>query len=284
MDHCIELLICPVCDGALRQVGQTLQCPQAHSFDIAREGYVNLMIGHRRPKISGDTKDMLRARRAFLEQGYYQSLSDSLNQRAGAFLADAGYSEPAIVDVGCGEAYYLDRLKQHLDALRADVCSFGIDSSKSAAQMAAGRYGDLRLVVANVNRKLPFATRSIMLMTNIFAPRNVDEFDRVLAQECMLLIVIPTPNHLAAIREEFGLLGIEPDKKQNIVRQFAPAFRLLDEQILEYDLHLNADALRALVQMTPSNWHLDAATRKRLATYKGLYETTAGFHILVFSR
>jgi 23S rRNA (guanine745-N1)-methyltransferase len=279
MEKCVRLLICPVCDGSLQKAGQTLRCSQAHTFDLSREGCVNLLSGRKRPKIAGDTKDMLRARRAFLERGYYDALSDAINQSVDAFLADAGHVDPAIVDVGCGEGYYLGRLQQRLNG----VCCFGVDRSKGAAQMAARRYRDVCFVVADVKRKLPFAARSITILLNIFAPRNVVEFDRVMAGECKALVVIPTPRHLATVREEFGLLGVEPHKKRNVIAQFTPAFRLSDERIVEYDLSLTGDALRDLVQMTPSNWHLDEATRERLKTVDR-FETKASVHILVLSR
>jgi len=102
---CVQLLICPVCEAPLDRVNNTLKCPQAHSFDVAREGYVNLLLaGRKRPKVLGDTRDMLRARRSFLERGSYSPLSDAINERVRDHLANltpGDTSRPAcIADVG----------------------------------------------------------------------------------------------------------------------------------------------------------------------------------------
>src|SRR5579872_5299607 len=98
-----SLLVCPVCQMALRQVDSALICANKHSFDIAREGYVNLLLQKR----SGDAKEMLRARRSFLERGLYQPVSDAVNELARMHLPDTAGS-PHILDAGCGEGYYLE--------------------------------------------------------------------------------------------------------------------------------------------------------------------------------
>ena len=63
-------LRCPVCAGALEKRAGAYLCPKNHSFDIAKSGYVNLLLnssqGHH-----GDDKLMVRARRDFLDKGYY---------------------------------------------------------------------------------------------------------------------------------------------------------------------------------------------------------------------
>ena len=220
--RCVWPLICPVCDARLAQVGNTLQCPQAHSFDVAREGYVNLLLaGRKRPKILGDTKEMLQARRSFLAQGFYDPLSDAINKRVYNHLTNQRHSDASfptcVADIGCGEGYFLNRLKHHLDHQleRDDVCYFGIDISKEAARLAAKRYKEMRFVVANVNQKVLFSNNSVQVLTNIFAPRNAAEFDRVITWDGLLLIVIPSPRHLANLRSELNLLSlsIEPDKQ-----------------------------------------------------------------------
>ena len=58
-------LRCPVCGGALMPLGTSLRCPQGHSYDMAKEGYVNLLAIQRRHAADpGDGKAMVRARRA----------------------------------------------------------------------------------------------------------------------------------------------------------------------------------------------------------------------------
>src|SRR5450755_2086683 len=99
----VSLLACPLCHSGLRQVDTALTCANKHTFDIAREGYVNLLLQKR----SGDVKEMLRARRNFLERGFYQPLSAAVNELVCTYLQDM-QGPLHMLDAGCGEGYYLD--------------------------------------------------------------------------------------------------------------------------------------------------------------------------------
>src|SRR5258708_31322560 len=106
-----NLLTCPVCQQHVTKVGNMLKCANSHTFDIAKEGYVNLQL----KKLPGDTKEMLVARRDFLERGYYTPLSNNINEMIYHYLCteeQVGESLPHInvLDAGCGEGYYLGRL------------------------------------------------------------------------------------------------------------------------------------------------------------------------------
>ena len=88
-------LRCPVCQGPLLQVGRTLRCPKAHSFDLAKEGYANLLpIQKKHAADPGDGKEMVRARRAFLSAGHYaplmQALADLCADLPHGHIVDAG--------------------------------------------------------------------------------------------------------------------------------------------------------------------------------------------------
>ncbi|MCP4543792.1 MAG: methyltransferase domain-containing protein [Chloroflexi bacterium] len=287
----MELLICPVCGAQLAQVDNTLKCPQAHSFDIAREGYVNLLLaGRKQPKILGDTKDMLRARRTFLAQGFYDPLSNAINEQVCAHLANQRHNDApsptCIVDVGCGEGYYLGRLKNHLDGqLEHDnVCYFGIDISKEATKLAAKRHKEMRFVVANVNQKLLFPDHAVHVLTNIFAPRNAAEFDRVIIPDGLLLIVIPGPRHLTSLSEQnLFSLSIEPNKQKNTVERLAGTFTQTGEQIVKYEIHLDNKALVNLIQMTPNYWHSSSEIWNNVKTIESV-QTEVNFIILAFNR
>ncbi len=287
-EKCTRFLICPVCGAGLARVGATLKCPHAHSFDIAREGYVNLLLSRgKRPKIMGDAREMLRVRRDFLERGFYDPLSDALNESIHNHLT--GETSPffptCIADVGCGEGYYIGRLKRQLDSQSGldNLCYFGLDISKEAARLASKRYQNVRFVVASINRKLLFPDGAVRVLTNIFAPRNVTEFDRTLAQEGLLLIVIPNPRHLARLRSELNLLSIELDKRNKVVEQFTGPFRLAGERIVEYEMSLEGEALLSLVQMTPNYWHISSEAWDDVLAVERI-QTEASFTILEFRR
>src|SRR5579863_8064140 len=115
MDCLTHLLICPVCHLHFSRVGSSLKCANGHSFDVAKEGYVNLAVG----KMLGDTKEMLLARREFLERGYYRPLSNALNEIVAGYVQTqeqvAGVLPRfTVLDAGCGEGYYLGQMRHYL--------------------------------------------------------------------------------------------------------------------------------------------------------------------------
>lgn len=292
----LTCLTCPICEGTLERVGSVLKCPRGHSFDVAREGYVNLLTG----KPRGDTREMARARRAFLEQGWYAPLSDRLNALAAQCLAIT--STPLVLDAGCGEGYYLGRLAGDTDARGAEGPAheaeglkgegaqdggrvyLGLDISKDAVRLAARRYSGIGFVVADLTRRLPIATAAVGLLLNVFAPRNAAEFERVLAPGGALLIAIPAPEHLMELRGALSLLAIEPEKERHVITQLAGAFELVSAETVAYPMRLDRMAAGALVTMTPNYWHRTERTADALAALGDETAATAAFRVLRFRR
>ncbi len=278
----IRPLICPICAQPLSDYGQTWQCPAGHSFDVAREGYVNLRRGHKKlPEMAGDSPEMLRARREFLERGFYEPLSDVINERVATAVATQ--PAPVIVDVGCGEGYYLRRLAAALDGRPTHL--FGVDIAKTAVRMAAkrggGGYG--RYLVADVNEKLPFADQSAYVLLNLFAPRHLAEFARLVTPGGQLLIAIPASDHLQSLRDRFALIGIQPEKLTHVSAQFASLFTIQPAQIVTFPLRLENDALYWLIQMMPGARHLTAGQQEVIA-HTAVVETVASFVVLPMVR
>lgn len=85
--------------------------------------------------LPGDDKQMVAARRDFLEAGWYQPFSDRLNQLVADFLRPE--DRPLLLDAGCGEGYYTGGSPRRSDP-RVRIAAF--DISKSAVQAAAKRY------------------------------------------------------------------------------------------------------------------------------------------------
>lgn len=291
MSSCVQHLICPVCGAGLARVDHTLKCPALHAFDIAREGYVNLLLASRkRPKILGDTKDMLHARRDFLDRGFYNPLSAAINQLVyshllhGSVHGDASYAT-CVAEIGCGEGYYIGRLRSYLaDRVGLDeFCYYGMDISKAAIKLAARRHKEVFFFVGDVNRKILLSSNSMGVLLNIFAPRNALEFDRVMTRKGLLLVAIPGPDHLANLRSDLRLLDIEPHKEQRVVEGFAGAFRLTAKHTVEHEMHLNGAQLCNLIQMTPNYWHVSKETWDRIKTTESV-RTRASFIVLEFGR
>ncbi|MDH5379003.1 MAG: methyltransferase domain-containing protein, partial [Gammaproteobacteria bacterium] len=154
-------LCCPLDGEPLTGNETSLVCIKGHSFDIARKGYVNLLnVQYKRSKDPGDSKEMVLARRAFLEAGHFAPVSNHMNEIIKR-LAHPN-SEYSILDAGCGEGYYLDRLYRALgeDETSLKVSLSGVDISKQAIQAAAGRNKEIQWLVAS-NRQLPIQGETI---------------------------------------------------------------------------------------------------------------------------
>lgn len=277
----IHLLVCPVCGSRLAHEEHALKCEQRHTFDMAREGYVNLLL----KKVTGDTKEMLVARRNFLERGLYRPLSDAVNGLVVSHLHKKDFSPMTMLDAGCGEGYYLGSLLELLAERNAERehCAIGIDVAKDAVRMAAKRYKEAFFAVANLKERLILADETMHVLLNIFAPRNPGEFARVLAPGGMLIIVIPGPAHLQELRSTLHLLNIEENKQQHVTEQFSEAFALEQELPVRYEMHLRNEEVTQAVMMTPNYWHLSPVERKTIEEKQEM-KTQVEFICLLFRK
>lgn len=290
--YCItHLLTCPLCQMHFTKIGNTVKCASGHSFDIAKEGYVNLLTRKLAATV-GDTKEMLQARRAFLEQGHYQPLSNLLNEIVTAYLHDEERENDelphtTLLDIGCGEGYYIGRLQQQLvqGFPTAHFCTMGLDIARDALRMAAKRYKATQFVVADAKERLVFASNAFHVLLNIFAPRNIDEFARVLMPGGLLIVVIPQAHHLQQLRSHLHLLGIEEQKEQHVIHQCTASghFTLLATRTLTYEITLQGEEIAQAIMMTPNYWHLSAEISAAMHNIEQL-RTDVGFTCVVLQR
>ncbi|GCE48211.1 23S rRNA (guanine745-N1)-methyltransferase [Thermosporothrix hazakensis] len=276
MDAVLHLLRCPICVTELTHHEKSLRCVHGHSFDIAREGYVNLL---RKKAGMGDSKEMLQARRAFLEEGYYAPLVKALHQQLES-ISEQEQRPLTMLDAGCGTGYYLAHLQA---ALHTTTLGLGFDISKEAIRLAARQYRETFFFVANVKEHLVLADNAINILLNIFAPRNIPEFARVLVPGGLLAIVIPGEYHLQELRDALHLLSIEEQKRQHILEQCAPYFQLEATQEVTYRLSLPHESLLQLLMMTPNYHHLNEE-QYRAIRQSGSQETTADFLCLILRK
>ncbi|WP_075181972.1 23S rRNA (guanine(745)-N(1))-methyltransferase [Pantoea sp. 1.19] len=245
-------LICPLCHLPLADSGGPLRCERGHTFDRAREGYVNLLpVQHKRSKAPGDSREMLQARRAFLQAGHYQPLQ----QRAVALLAQWVPAGGVLLDIGCGEGYYTDAVRA---GLRAEVT--GLDISKEAVRAAARRYPACQFIVAS-SQRLPVADASLDALLRIYAPCHPVEIARVLKPGGVVLTVTPGPRHLI----EFKARIYDDVKLHDVADEQLPGLTRLSQQSLNTSLTLRGDEAVALLQMTPLAWRASPALWQALA-------------------
>lgn len=265
----LAALRCPICHASLEEApaghgpGSAtggLRCLRGHGFDRARQGYVHLGAGRKLP--AGDTAEMVAARTSFLEAGHYEPLR--------AAIAEATPPTARLIaDIGAGPGYYLRAALK-----RADQASgLAIDVSKAALKQAARSHERAEAVLADAWADLPIRDGQVDVLLNVFAPRNGAEFARVLQPRGTLIVVTPREDHLRELREEYGLLDVDPAKDERIA-QTLRAFQPEQSRDLTWPLDLTAEAASALVGMGPNAFHTRATTGKvntrasvRITTY-----------------
>ena len=236
-DH--SIFACPHCGLALNPTPNGAQCPHGHTFDRAREGYLNLVVGGRIPSATtpGDTTASLSARRRFLNTGMYAPIATALTETIGEI-------DGAVLDVGCGEGYYLS----HIHSPRR----YGLDIAKRAIQMASKTYPDAQFVVGNAYR-LPVIENSCHAVFSVFAPHSLEEFHRVLIPNGQWVTVTPASHHLKQMR---------PKRDDNIVqreqKREAPPAHASHSQRLQFTLDLSEESAHDLFSMTPLVWQTAA--------------------------
>lgn len=263
-------LCCPLCAQPLTREPPTWRCTHGHGFDVAREGYVNLLpVQHKRSLSPGDTPESIRARRAFLDAGHYAPLREALAAQVAAL------QPRSVLDVGCGEGYYTQALA---DSTREVA---GLDIAKPAVQLAARRRRGITWLVGSAAH-LPFADASLDVLVSLFTPLHVAQMARVLPAGASLIVVTPGADHLHALRAAL-FEQVQPHVPEKFVAEVAPAFSLCERQDLRVDLHLDRAAVHALLAMTPYAWKARPERRNALEAREVLH-TQAQFTLLRFVR
>lgn len=278
---CVRFLRCPVCHAAMEPAGAALRCAAGHAFDVAREGYVNLLVTRRRrTRMVGDTAAMVAARAGFLARGHYAPLADAVAELVARHLHPRAAGEPGcVVDAGCGTGYQLGRLRDRLLAGGGPVpCLFGTDVSKHAVRRAARDHPQVSFLVADTRAGLPLADHAAVALLDVFAPRDGAEFARLLAPGGLLVVVTPGPAHLAELAAAVGLVGIQPEKQRVVADGLAPWFRPLGARRLRATMELTGTEAAALARMGPSAWHLAPAALAAAERLDRL-AVTADFHL-----
>ena len=255
-------LLCPICGEELNLTGKQYVCSRNHSFDVARQGYVNLLAVQQKHSLNpGDTREQVLSRREFLEAGFYAPIAEALIAEAKA-LGISGQ----ILDVGCGEGYYSSRLA---DALEAPLT--GLDISKEAVRCAAAKYKGKQWLCATAAH-IPVEEGSVSLLTSLFALTLPQEFARVLKEDGFYFQVLAAEDHL------LGLKGIIYDqlnfKEKNTVPEL-PGFELVKSVPIRFSFTVEGQQIQNLFSMTPHVFRIGKAGAERLARTEILTDTAS---------
>ena len=272
----MSIFVCPICGAPLVREGSSYRCENRHSYDISREGYVHLLPANKKHSANpGDDKDMIAARTAFLDRGWYSPLREALSRLSVAHTPAA----PALLDAGCGEGYYTEGILSALENAGKSPQVAGIDLSKFGLKKAARRAKGAEFAVASVYH-LPVADGSIDLLVDCFAPLALEEYRRVLKPGGSFLYVTPAAGHLMELK---SVLYENPYPN---AEEAVPYEGFDYEAIVPVTATMeirDSESLMALFRMTPYAWKTPKEGVERLSALSEL-DVTMDFRIHVFKK
>lgn len=273
----MPVFICPVCGYGLERQTGCYVCKNGHRYDCAREGYVNLLPGGKNRSHAGDSADMMAARTAFLNGGFYAPLRDALSRLALMELQKAGPS-PLLADAGCGEGYYTAGAAETLRAQGLEARVSGVDLSRRGVRAAARRAPSAEFAVASIFR-MPYVSGGVNVLLSVFAPLCAGEFRRVLRADGMLFVVTPGREHLMGLKRVLYDAPYENEEKPLPL----PGFEKAGEERLRYTVTVEGANVRNLFAMTPYYWKTPPAFAARLQGLE-ILETPVSFCITTLKK
>lgn len=255
-------LICPICGKPLQRLEKSWRCPDHHSFDLARQGYVNLLpVQQKHSATPGDTREQVLSRRAFLEGGFYAPIAQA--------LCDTAKSLPIsgeILDVGCGEGYYSTQVSQALG-----LPLTGLDISKEAVRCAAGKYKGPQWLCATAAH-IPVEDGAAGLLMSLFALTLPEEFHRVLGENGYFFQVLAAEDHLLGLK---SIIYPELHHKQKDSVPALPGFTLLESKPIRFSFTVEGAQVQNLLSMTPHVYRIGKEGARRLQETESLTDTAS---------
>jgi 23S rRNA (guanine745-N1)-methyltransferase len=252
LDDVLQLLACPHCAGPLSRHEGSAACPNGHSFDVARSGYLSLLPGDARLG-SADTAEMVAAREAFLATSHFEPLAEALGEE----VERAGLPPGCVADLGAGTGWYLARVLERLPR-RAGLA---LDLSKHALRRATRAHPRIGAIACDVWRPLPVRASVAALVLSVFAPRNGPEIARVLRPGGALVVVTPTERHLAELVSELGLLKVDRRKQERLGAELDDHLDLERRVERDWPVALTPGDVANAVAMGPSARHVEPGLR-----------------------
>ncbi len=273
------IFTCPKCGGALHPDGNSFRCEKGHCYDKAKSGYVNLLLSDgKNSRLPGDNKQMVNARREFLDKDFYRPMADELCRQAVRELS--GLARVNLLDAGCGEGYYTRLLYDALTGAGPDVSLLGLDISKFAAEKAAKRLSGAQALIAAASIfHMPVADASCDALVTLFAPFCGEEFLRVLKKGGLFTMVIPGKDHLWELKA-----AVYDTPYSNEVQDYAiPGMTFLRSVPVKGKITLHGGEIMDLFKMTPYYYKTSAEGQARAAALETL-TTQTDFEILLYRK
>ena len=266
-------ILCPNCKSILQLAGNAMSCNNGHSFDQAKEGYINLLLANQKKKANpGDSKLMINAREAFLATGVFDFLIAELESSIHSLnISTEQAAKLQVLDLGCGSGYHTRNILKS-----GDYNKIGIDISKAAISKAASKDKTSTYLVGSVF-DLPIATKTVDLAINIFSPVDIAETTRVLTPNGYYLKVVPVGNHM----KEIAQLVYETFKPHTSTISATitahPMLQFIESKKLKKSINLGGSDLTNFISMTP---YLYKFGKKQLTQLTAL-GVTLSFEVII---
>ena len=273
-------IICPYCQNELLTTSnKNYACELNHSFDISKEGYINLLpVNQKKSKSPGDNEMMISARRNFLELGFYDPLIEHIIK---IIKEDFTFNNNHFIalDAGCGEGYYSEKVMNNIPGMTSQIV--GTDISKYAVKNAAKKYKDNFYFVSSVFN-LPVATESIDLILSIFSPLQPEEFKRILTKDGYVIVVSPGENHLKELAEL--IYDNFREHENNVIEKMIPSLEYQTTKKATFNIHItDVESLLILLKMTPYYWSTSKENLTKIESCNDI-NITCDFNISIFKR
>lgn len=273
-------IICPYCQNELLATSnKNYACELNHSFDVSKEGYINLLpVNQKKSKSPGDNEMMISARRNFLELGFYDPLIEHIIK---IIKEDFTFNNNHFIalDAGCGEGYYSEKVMNNIPGMTSQIV--GTDISKYAVKNAAKKYKDNFYFVSSVFN-LPVATEGIDLILSIFSPLQPEEFKRILTKDGYVIVVSPGENHLKELAEL--IYDNFREHKNNVIEKMTPSLEYQTTKKATFNIHItDVESLLILLKMTPYYWSTSKENLTKIESCNDI-NITCDFNISIFKR
>jgi 23S rRNA (guanine745-N1)-methyltransferase len=269
---------CPSCAKPLNKENKTYRCPNNHTYDEAKEGYVNLLLAqHKKSKNPGDNDEMIKSRQAFLNKRYYSSLSSAIVK----IVASSKNSfNQNILDVGCGEGYYMNELRVASIDKNEQLTICGIDISKTAVKLAGKRKMNALISVSSAY-DLPFFNNSFDTIVSVFSPVSANEIGRLLKSENSQIIMVgPAEEHLKGLTAHI-YDEVLPHKGNYSAIDDEKIFILEEEIEIKEEITVKQEDILDLLRMTPYYWQTTVEIKEKILALEEL-KTTIHFYVRVY--
>ncbi len=222
-------LQCPLCHKQLNISDNSVKCINNHTFNINKKGIIS--IGQ---AISDKlyNKEMFISRQNVLNSGIYDPVFETLR--------NVIPNESNIVDAGCGEGTYLNKVYHESNRY------YGVDLAKEGLNLASD-YDKSTWILADL-ANLPFNDKSIDVILNILSPANYDEFNRVLKDDGILVKVIVNKDYLKEVRESTKKIS---HSNEDVITLLSDNFDIIKEENINYTESIDEKLSEDIFKMTP---------------------------------